>query len=107
MKDAAGQLEGRLTGLEEQVLQTKSEAPQDILNFTPMLDNQFLYLQSVVESAPGEPTVASGERYAELEAELKAIEGELARVLTEGLEDFQDLVERSEQPPVVVPKNGG
>ena len=91
VKDAAGQLEERLTDLEEQVLQTKSQAPQDILNFTPMLDNQFLYLQSVVESAPGEPTVASGQRFAELEAELEAIEGELARVLSEGLEDFQDI----------------
>ena len=106
VKDGAKQLNERLTGLEEQVLQTKSKAPQDILNFTPMLDNQFLYLQGVVESSPGEPTVASGERFAELDAELRGIESELTRILNEELEEFQTLVEVSEQGRVVVPENG-
>lgn len=105
--EAASVIAERVTAIEEQVLQTKSEAPQDILNFTPMLDNQFVYLMSVVESAPGEPTQASQERYRELASELEAIEGELARIVADELDAFETLLDTSEVGRVVVPEGEG
>jgi hypothetical protein len=103
ISDAAQALSDQLTAVEEKVLQTRSKAPQDILNFTPMLDNQFVNLMSVVESAPGEPTAASYELFEELDGELAAIEAELARILGEDLEAFQGLVDGAALDRVIVP----
>jgi hypothetical protein len=103
IEDGAESLAARLTEVETMVLQTKSRAPQDILNFTPMLDNQILYLMDVVESAPGEPTAASVDRFNELSAQLGEIEAEFVEILNKDLAQFQNLVDSTEMDRVVVP----
>jgi hypothetical protein len=92
-QETAKALAEKLTELEEMVLQTKSKAPQDIFNFTPMLDNQFLYLMGIVESAQGMPTESSVARFNELAAEPSVIETRLVEVFNKDLEQFQNLVE--------------
>jgi photosystem II stability/assembly factor-like uncharacterized protein len=103
IQETAETLAGKLTDVEGKVLQTQSKAPQDILNFTPMLDNQILYLMDVVESAPGEPTQASVARYNELAEQLSVIQSELVEVLSKDLEQFQNLVDSTELDRVIVP----
>jgi len=97
-------LRDRLTEIEGRILQTKVQAPQDVLNFTPGLDNQLLFLQEVVESAPGPPTAASSERFRELESELRAIERDFEGALGDDLRRFEDqAAQHGAEGPVIVP----
>jgi photosystem II stability/assembly factor-like uncharacterized protein len=100
--EASTALAGSLTEIEGTILQTKSEAPQDILNFTPQLDNQLLYLMGVVESATGRPTAASHARFEELRDELAAIESRLDRLLAEELPAFERAVDAAGLGRVIV-----
>ncbi|MEM9388409.1 MAG: glycosyl hydrolase [Pseudomonadota bacterium] len=106
IRESVDALAEQLTAIETTVLQVKSKAPQDILNFTPMLDNQFLHLMGVVESAVGVPTEASVARFNELSAELDVVETKLVEILNNDLEKFQELVDSLETERVVVPSAG-
>ncbi len=99
---SAKQLEEALGTIESRLAQPKIESSQDVLNYTPQLDNQLVDLQSTVESALGRPTAASRERFAELEAELNGIETELEEVLATKLPAFETLLEEVGAPRVVV-----
>lgn len=103
IRETADALAAKLTEVETSVLQTQSKAPQDVLNFTPKLDNQLLYLMGIVESAQGEPTRASVERYNDLAEQLAAIEEQLVDILQNDLDKFQNLVDSTEMERVVVP----
>jgi alpha-ketoglutarate-dependent taurine dioxygenase len=107
MKDEAvqekvDQLSKALTEIEEQLHQTKLESSQDVLNYPPQLDNQLVFLQSVVESAAGRPTVGSKERFQELQAELVRLETELDNVLETRLPEIERLLEEAGTPRIVV-----
>jgi photosystem II stability/assembly factor-like uncharacterized protein len=92
----------RLDGVEGAIRQTKLESSQDMLNFTPKLDNQLVYLRSVVEAAPGHPTTASRERFAELQAELDGIETTLDTVLTNDVPKLEAMLEAMGVPRIGV-----
>jgi photosystem II stability/assembly factor-like uncharacterized protein len=107
MKDEAvqekvDQLSKALTEIEEQLHQTKLESSQDVLNYPPQLDNQLVFLQSVVESAAGRPTVGSKERFQELQAELVRLETELDNVLETRLPEIERLLEEAGTPRIVL-----
>ena len=104
--EASKALSESLTEIEGTILQTKSEAPQDILNFTPQLDNQLLNLMGVVESATGRPTAASRDFFDELSGELAAIESRLDRVLAEELPAFERAVDAAGAGRVIMPPAG-
>jgi photosystem II stability/assembly factor-like uncharacterized protein len=70
-----------LDGIEAQLRQVELESSQDMLNFPPQLDNQLVHLKSAVESAPGLPTAASREWFAELKSELDDHANRLDEVL--------------------------
>jgi photosystem II stability/assembly factor-like uncharacterized protein len=91
-----------LAEIEGQLHQTKLESSQDMLNFPPQLDNQLVFLQSVVESAAGYPTVGSRERFEELSAELVRLETELEAVLKTQLPEIERLLEEANAPRIVV-----
>ena len=98
-----------LTVIEEKLHQTEAESSQDILNFPPQIDNQLLYLQGVVESAVGAPTVGARDRYEELKSQLDGQVAELDVVIAERLPEFERLLEETGAPRVVVeqPDKGG
>jgi len=91
-----------LTEIEGQLHQTKLESSQDVLNYPPQLDNQLVFLQSVVESAAGRPTAGSRERFEELNAELLRLETELDTVLASRLPEIERLLEDAGTPRVIV-----
>jgi hypothetical protein len=96
------ELSDTLTEIERQLHQTKLESSQDVLNFPPQLDNQLVFLQSVVESTAGQPTVGSRERFQELNAELVRLETELNSVLETRLPEIERLLEETGAPRIVV-----
>jgi photosystem II stability/assembly factor-like uncharacterized protein len=91
-----------LTAIEGKLTQLKNESSQDVLNFQPQIDNQLLNLQSAVESALGPPNASSREVFALLEAELDGYVAELEAVIAEQLPEFEQLLEESKAPRVVV-----
>lgn len=74
-------LAGKLTAIEEQLVNPKLKAAQDVLNFPPALDHQFVGLAGVVSSADAAPAPSSLAYYAELKARLDALKASLANVL--------------------------
>jgi photosystem II stability/assembly factor-like uncharacterized protein len=95
LAEAVEALDERLTEIENRLNQTRAESSQDDCNFPPQLDNQLVSLLGMVESAPGAPPVAAGERFAELEVELQGLIGELESVLEEELPRIEALLQES------------
>ncbi len=71
-----------------------------MLNLPPKLDNQLVYLVSVVENTPGFPTPASVERFAELTAELNDIAAEFDEVLEGGVAELEAMLEEAGIPRI-------
>jgi photosystem II stability/assembly factor-like uncharacterized protein len=101
--EAAEAVTGKLKPIEEAIHQLKAESSQDILNFTPMLDNQFLGLMGTVESADARPTDGSLQLYEELRAQLDDLLGRLDQVKNSELAAFNKLVGSKNVPAVVIP----
>jgi hypothetical protein len=98
----ADEIVDRLEGVESSIRQTELQSSQDMLNFPSKLDNQLVYLRSVVEAAPGFPTAASRERFAELVAELDEVEGTLDAILGDDVPRLESLLENAGEPRIGV-----
>jgi len=96
----AGETTDVLDVIENKLRQTELSSSQDMLNFPPQLDNQLVFLKSIVEAAPGFPTQASRERFDELRAELDGIEGELDEVLTTEVPRLEEMLEEAGVPRI-------
>ena len=70
-----------LTAIEAELIQSRSQAGQDPINFPPMLDDQIAYLYSHVNEGYGEPTAGAHERYRDLQAELQPLLDRLQQVI--------------------------
>jgi hypothetical protein len=64
--ERADTIESKLTKIERDLINAKSESNQDPINFPPMLDNQMGYLYRQVVRAYSRPTKASYDRFEEL-----------------------------------------
>jgi hypothetical protein len=91
--DKASSISDELTMIEEKLHQTKAESSQDILNFPPRIDNQLLYLQSIVESALGAPTAGMKARFEELQSELDGMVGDVDTIVSRQLPELEQLLE--------------
>jgi photosystem II stability/assembly factor-like uncharacterized protein len=98
----ADEITGSLDNIEERLRQTSLESSQDMLNFPPQLDNQLVHLKSVVESAPGFPTAASRERFAELRSELDDHAIQLDEVLNQEVPALTDRLDELDAPRIGV-----
>ncbi len=102
LAEAAEAIETRLASIEDRIYQTRSEATQDVLNFPPKLDNQFLGLMGAVESSDSPPTAGAVERFNDLRAELDALLAELEECKNTEVAEFNRLVAEKEIPAVIV-----
>jgi photosystem II stability/assembly factor-like uncharacterized protein len=91
-----------LNALENRINQTRSESTQDVLNFTPKLDNQLVYLLGVVESSNGRPTESSRERFVELSGQLEGVLSELDTVMREDVPELERLAEAAGAPYISI-----
>jgi hypothetical protein len=66
IKQAKKELDEKLTSVEDELIQTKSESGQDPINYPPKLDNQFAYLHGKVDSQDARPTEGSYQRFEDL-----------------------------------------
>ncbi len=101
--DSAKTLKKRLTDIEEALVQTKSKAEEDPLNFPIRLDNKLSLLSETVASADARPTDQSYTVWNDLSVKVDAQLARLAKVVNEGLGAFNRLV-REQEVPAVVPK---
>jgi len=88
LEEASETLRKGLTEVEDELIQTKNEAGQDPVNFTPRLDNQIAYLYGHVAQNYGRPTGGSFKRFRDLDAEAKPILDRLSALLGDGVADL-------------------
>jgi len=96
----------KLTGLEEQLVNPKLKSEQDVLNFPPALDHQFVGLATAVSSADGAPRPVEVEYFVNLNAKLDALLAELNTVFGTDLAGFNAAVTEAGIPPVAVLPKG-
>ncbi|MCI0348308.1 MAG: hypothetical protein L0Z53_02690 [Acidobacteriales bacterium] len=100
--DAGKELDKKMTAVEEEIIQTKSKAPQDPLNYPIKLNDKLAALGSTVESADSVPTRQAYEVFDSLNQRLNTqltrwneiVKGDLAR--------FNELVKSQKVPAVIV-----
>jgi hypothetical protein len=99
-------LSDKLTAVEEKLVNPKLKAPQDVLNFAPALDHQFVGIATAAGSADGAPRAAETQYYAELKAKLDAVLAEMNGIFDKDLAEFNAAVRDAGIPPVaVLPKS--
>lgn len=102
LADSARALQQRLARIEEELLQTRNEAPQDPLNFPPKLNNQLITLYGVVASADARPTAAARARWEELKAQVARHLGELRQIMERDVADVNARVRDLGISPIFV-----
>ena len=96
----------KLTASEEKLVNPRLKSSQDILNFAPALDHQFVGVATAAGSADGAPRPAETAYYAELKAKLDAVLAEVNGVFEKDLAEFNAAVQGAGIPPVsVLPKS--
>ncbi len=104
LKTMADSMAAHLESIEVELVQTKAESDQDMINFPPQLDNQFGYLYGQLAPAYGPPTEPERARLRELEEELALLRGALQALLDTDLAEFNRKVRELGVGPVVIPK---
>jgi photosystem II stability/assembly factor-like uncharacterized protein len=101
--DAADALDKKMTDVEEALIQTKSKAGEDALNFPIKIMNQLVDLEGVVESADAVPTAQSYQVYDFLN---KQLDEELAKwkdVQANELAALNNAMKQADVPGVSIP----
>lgn len=104
IKTAAETLSQKLTEIEEELIQTKSEVYHDILNYPPKLDNQFAHLYGVVNRQGTYPTQGCYELFEDLKAKLAPQLDQLQNLLQTDLAKFNALLRQEGVPRVIISK---
>jgi hypothetical protein len=94
----------KLTAVEEELFQTRSEVGSDPLNFPPKIDNQFVYLYGHVNGAYGRPTNGSYQRFEDLKVELQPHMDKLKEILETDVAQFNVTLREAGAAVVMVPK---
>jgi hypothetical protein len=100
LKDQAKAMSEKLTSIEKKLVNPDVKSNQDVLNFPPALDHQFVGIASDVASADTAPADTAYTYFQELEGRLAGIEKELKAVLDKDLADFNKAVRDADIPPV-------
>ncbi len=93
-------LSEKLTAIEDKLVNPKVKSEQDVLNFPPQLDHQFVGVASVAGSGEGAPAASSVTYLAELEGRLGDLKKQLQSVLDTDLADFNRTVQEQGIPAV-------
>ena len=109
VKAAADSLGGKLTGLEEEIQQTKSKSFYDPLDYPGKLTAELAYLYNTVAGTVGTvdapPTDQAVARLGELRTRVGDVQGRLQAVFDEDLARFNELIRSLGLDPVVLKKD--
>ncbi|MEQ8715020.1 MAG: hypothetical protein RIC80_18515 [Cyclobacteriaceae bacterium] len=92
-----------ITGVEDQVIQTKTESHQDPINYPVQLDTHVGYLFSVAHSQEGRPNDAIYDRLEDLKKEWAAVKSDYDQLIGEDLKAIEDLLEELNIPYIHIP----
>jgi hypothetical protein len=106
----ADSLDGKLTAVEQSLIQTRSRSGQDPIRFAGRLDNQISELygnitgeDGYISGGPeGRPTAGAQARMVELEAAWATLRQQLDVILTTDLARFNEAVTQAGIPPIAV-----
>ncbi len=98
--EKAKALSEKLSALEDKLVNPKVKSEQDVLNFPPQLDNQFVGIASVVSSGEAAPSKAAVAYFEELKGRLADLKKQLKSVFDTDLADFNKTVQEQGIPPV-------
>ncbi len=90
---------------EAEVVQTKQETRQDVVNFSSKLNAHILALLSTIDSSDPPVTDGARDRYGDLMAEWDERQDEFERIVTDEVETFNKLYRELEIPAIVIEKN--
>ena len=105
LKDAARQLNEKITEVEGELTQLEGEGGQDALNFPGRLDNQWIVLYGDVTGSPARPRPGAYDRLKELQPQLDTLLARLDKIFEDDLKDFNELVKDQKIPAVIVGEN--
>jgi photosystem II stability/assembly factor-like uncharacterized protein len=111
IKELADSVMATLTGVEEDLRQTKNESGQDMLRYPPKLDTQFLMLYSYVNGVDnygfggpeGRPTAGAYARFDDLNGEWAELRRRLERIIEEDVRGFNSTIAGLGVPAVILP----
>ncbi|HEX5506264.1 MAG TPA: glycosyl hydrolase [Thermomicrobiales bacterium] len=102
--DEAKALNEKLTAIEEELIQSRSKAMEDPLNFPIKLNNKLAALSGVVASADAAPTQQARDVYGELAGRIDQQVQRLREVADKDVEAFNATLRREEVPAIVPPQ---
>jgi hypothetical protein len=99
---AADALDKKVTSVEEEIVQTKSKASEDPLNFPIRVNNKLLLLSGTVDSADGAPTQQSVAVFDLLSKQLDASLAKWKQIEAADVAAFNAAVQKANLPAVSV-----
>jgi photosystem II stability/assembly factor-like uncharacterized protein len=103
LDQAAEALASKLTAIEEDLMQPKNQADQDVENFPTKIDNQLAYVYWLVDQADARPTEGQKSRYQDLKRDLAAVLARLDGLIQSDLAAFQSLARERGATPILLP----
>jgi len=112
LQGRADSLKEQLSGVEEELIQTRNESGQDPIRFPSKLDNQYLELYGNVTGTDGyisggpegRPTEGAYTRFDDLNEEWAELRDRLQAILRESVEAFNRELDRLGVPGIAVPE---
>lgn len=104
LKKMAEAIDERLTAVEDQLIQNKSEVSQDNINFPRVFSNHIGRVYTVLIYDHHRPTGGVLERYEDLKVEYAGIVADYDKVLQEDLPKFNALLDKDKVPRLILPE---
>jgi len=98
VRTVADQIKTDLTEIEDMLIQTENESPQDPINYPPQLDNQWAYLYTHINGAYARPSDGTYKRFADLVDETDPILDRLQSLLSQEVGSLNDWLFEQEIP---------
>ena len=103
LADSGKALVDKITTWEEQVVQTKQETFQDVINFPNKLGAQFIYLMNEIDASDPPLTKGMTVRFTELQSEWERQRNRMKQLLEQHVPAFNAMIQQNAVPAVVVP----
>ena len=97
-------IDKKLTAVEDLIIQNKSEASQDNINYPRVFSNHIGRLYSVVVNAHHRPTGGALERFDDLKKEYAHIVESYEKVLSEDVSRFNEMLVKEQVERLIVPE---